>query len=270
MTFLYNEIRKRGNFMKKFLSILLCSLLVISLSGCSNKLLEVYPEIEQDFDKGDYDTLTELSEDYSLSYDELRSSFASNKTTNVLDQAFTLFSEEGEVFDLSSSSDEHTIYITFNFKNTQSKSSVTSTIQCSLNKENNSIQSYSFKYTDYDTWKGIGGTIIQGMEGFEEYRDGREIFNNLAEPDNANESKSLYEKEKIFDYQNDHFFICKDNVITMYSSRDLVPKGYTMYSVYMDNQIKQNRKDLDELEDQLNDYSEDLNTINDALKSSYD
>lgn len=241
--------------MKKFLSILLCSLLVIPLSGCSNKLLEVYPEIEQDFDKSDYDALTELSKDYSLSYEEIKENYAVSLLPDfkksVEDNDLGVVTLEN-IF-----SDNEYSYVIYSVEKEMDWGNPTANLTFKIDKENN-INSIEYAEDDYF----YGYDILNVVEGNKPDNDS--VYNIYKSM-----NRDMYIENKIYKESENFYYTPSGNGrIILYTNIDDIPDEYVSFSKYSSEYDFQAEKDLENLRDNIQDVEDAFNTMDDAMKAS--
>lgn len=244
--------------MKKFLSILLCSLLIVPLSGCSNKILEVYPEIEQDFDKSDFDTLTELSEDYSLSYEELKENYA---VSLLPDFKKSVEDNDLGVVTLDNIfSDNEYSYVVYSVEKEMEWGNPTANLTFKIDKENNinTIEYTDNRYPyDDEIINIIEGNNIDDERGHNTYEllsSEHSIENNIYQHGNNNEKY--------------YYLPLNDDTIQIYANENDIPEGYVSSNDYWDNTIRKADKDLDKLKNNIDDVEDAFNTMDDAMRAS--
>lgn len=240
--------------MKKFLSILLCSLLIVPLSGCSNKLIETYPEIEEDFNKKDYDKLAELSDEYSLSYDELKEKFATELTSD--------FKSKIEDNDLGTvtldeiSSNEDATTIQYSIKKEMQFGDTSANISFAFDNENNLIN-IEYKDNDYR----YGGELINIIEG-------KEPDNDLGDKIMSSMKRGINYDNKVYKESDNFYYIHQDDSIKIFSNLEDIPEDYVSMYEYGENMERETEKDMQELRDNVKDVEEAFDTMDNAMKES--
>lgn len=253
--------------MNKFLKFLSCLLIAIPLCGCSNKLLETYPKIEEDFNKQDFDALSEMSDDFTLSYDELKEAYANNVIQNsIQDNLSRLEEEEGSIENISSASDENYNIISFDFTETYEGVSNTSNVTCYISKNDNTLSKYTFTYDNYDNFRGIGTHIIEYLEAIDDSHDAYSLFEDLAELDRDGENISI--DAKVYRELNGHYYTSEDNLITMYQDYESVPDDFQSHQSYTDDYLRETDKKIEELRDNIEDVEEAYDVMDEAMKES--
>lgn len=252
--------------MNKFLKFLSCLLIAIPLYGCSNKLLETYPKIEEDFNKQDFDALSEMSDDFTLSYDELKEAYANIVIQNSIQDSLSGLKEEGSIENISSASDENYNIVSFDFTETYEGVSNTSNVTCYINKSDDTLSKYTFTYDNYDDFCGIGTYIIGYLEGIGDSHDAYSLFGDLAELDD--DGKNISIDEKVYRELNDHYYTSEGNLITMYQDYESIPEDFQSYHSYTDNYLREVDKKIEDLRDNITDVEEAYNVMDDAMKES--
>lgn len=243
--------------MKKILSILLCSLLIFPLSGCSNKLIEAYPEIEDDFNKKDYDKLAELSNEYSLSYDELKEKFATELTSGFKSKVED--NDLGAVtLDKISSSDDKTVV---KYSVTKERDWGTTGFSLTYNfDKNNSIKSIEYKENKYN----FDGEIFNILEGnnIDDTR-GDNIYSSVS--DEKQLENNIYIHSSVDNY---YYLPQENNIITLYANKEDLPEKYISQEEYFDGVIRQADKDLKKMRDHVGEVEGAFGVMDDAMRES--
>ena len=245
----------REGIMKKILSILLCSLLIVPLSGCSNKLIDTYPEIEKDFNKKDYDKLAELSDEYSLSYDELKEKFATELTSD--------FKSKIEDNDLGTvtldeiSSNEDATTIKYTIEKEMQFGNTSANIDFEFDNENN-INNITYKGDKYV----YDDEIINIIEG-------NKIDDDLGEKIASSMERGINHDNKVYKESEKFYYIHQDDdSVKIFSNKDDIPEDYISMQQYGDEVIRQADKDLQELRDNVTDVEEAFGIMDDAMRES--
>lgn len=251
---------------KNIKKLLFCLLIAMPLYGCSNQLLETYPEIESDFNEQDYNKLSELSESFALSYNELKEAYANNVIQNSIQDNLSGLKEEGSIENISSASDENYNIVSFDFTETYEGISNTSNVTCYINKSDDTLSKYTFTYDNYDDFCGIGTYIIGYLEGIGDSHDAYSLFGDLAELDDDGENISI--DEKVYRELNDHYYTSENNLITMYQDYESIPEDFQSYNSYTDNYLREVDKKIEDLRDNITDVEEAYGVMDDAMRES--
>ena len=241
--------------MKKFLCIFLCAMLIVPLSGCSNKLIETYPEIEEDFNKKDYDKLTELSDEYSLSYDDLKEKFATELTSD--------FKSKVEENDLG----------TVTMDKISSKEDTT-TIQYSIEKEMQFGDTFANISFEFDNENNINNITYKGNKYVYDNEliniiEGKELDDDLGDKIMSSMERGINHDNKVYKESDNFYYIHQsDDSIKIFSDLEDIPEDYISMYEYGENMERETEKDMQELRDNVKDVEEAFDTMNDAMKES--
>lgn len=254
--------------MKKFLNILLCSLLVVPLSGCSKSINEIYPEAKKDFNQIDHDAILELSENGSLSYEDVCDKFIQENMDSNYTKEFDYIKDNLSLNNPKVHTKENTLSFSYNMS--IEKYDIEGTIHFIIDREGNKLSKI---YFDSKPEWGSGNAAVINIIEYNEMlnSDGLEIYNKI--------SSDQYKDNKLYLYTNGHYYApVANNEITIYTnSEKLEEDGYTSEKQY----YKQKYEDLDiPSEEELNqitedakegvkEFKEDWEELNGAIESSY-
>lgn len=241
--------------MKKILSILLCSLLIVPLSGCSNKLIEAYPKIKEDFNEKDYDKLAELSDECSLSYDELKEKFATELTSDFKSKIED--NDLGTVILDEISSNEDATTIKYTIEKEMQFGNTSANIDFEFDSENN-INNITYK----------GDKYVYDDE-FINIIEEKDLDDNLGKNIMRSMERGINHDNKVYNESEKFYYIHQDDdSIKIFSNLDDVPKEYVSIYEYGENMQRETEEDMQELRDNIKNVEEAFGIMDDAMRES--
>lgn len=217
--------------MKKFLLLIA---LCFALTGCSAPITDNYPEIENDFLESDYNQLKELSEEESLSYDELCQKYVESNLNKDTYEIIDNIKNIGSLSNIKCKKTKDKFTVSYDFEDEENKSTITLTTD---------TDSYSLKNITFDTsnLKVFPiRNIIEMIEGNED--NARKIYSSITSSSNI--------ENKIYAKSSKYYYLpIENNEVRIYTSLSDIDKSYQSTTSYFDKKIDENEKTIKELED---------------------
>lgn len=217
--------------MKKFLLLIA---LCFALTGCSAPITDNYPEIENDFLESDYDQLKELSEEESLSYDELCQKYVESNLNKDTYEIIDNIKNIGSLSNIKCKKTKDKFTVSYDFEDEENKSTITLTTD---------TDSYSLKNITFDT-SNLKVFIIENLINIlEENEDNaRKIYSSITSSSNI--------ENKIYAKSSKYYYLpIENNEVRIYTSLSDIDKSYQSTTSYFDKKIDENEKTIKELED---------------------
>lgn len=243
-------------------------MLIVPLSGCSQSITDKFPEVLDDFNELDYEALTNISKNKEMSYKELCDAFIQENMDKDFKKTFKYIKENLNLENPSIFTKEKTL--SFSYDMSFEKYNIDGNIHFIVSRENSKLSKIYFDYNP--EWKFGNAAIINIIERKEFLNSmGLEIYNKI--------SNDTYKTNKVYIRENGHYYApIENNEITMYTNTDILENdGYIsekeFYEKMYDESGIMSEEEVDKIvEDTKNDvkqFKEDWNEINDAIKSSY-
>lgn len=214
--------------------ILLLIALCFALTGCSAPITDNYPEIENDFLESDYDQLKELSEEESLSYDELCQKYVESNLNKDTYKIIDNIKNIGSLSNIKCKKTKDKFTVSYDFEDEENKSTITLTTD---------TDSYSLKNITFDT-SNLKAYIIESLiNTLEENEDNSsKIYSSITSSNNI--------ENKIYAKSSKYYYLpIENNEVRVYTSLSDIDKSYQSTTSYFDKKIDENEKTIKELED---------------------
>lgn len=231
--------------MKKLMLSFISFIMVIILAGCSsNSILEKYPQAEKDFTDSDYNQLETISNDGSLSYEELCKKYVeTNLPTTTLDIIDRL-RDVSEVNNLSCKKTDEEFLVSYDlmFKDIHNigVGDMHTTIKFISDPVNFNLKKITYDVSElqYEPKTLIVSSIENNKEGCE---------NIVSSTQNENKIKN-----KIYTISTKYYYMPIENETeTIIINVDDIDESYQSNSEYLDNQLEEFDNQIDELEKSL-------------------
>lgn len=231
--------------MKKILLAIIIFGFTFVITACSNSsILKNYPEVEKDFSKSDYNKLEELSEDGSISYEELCQKYVESSLPESTLKMINNLKELSEVSNLSCNKDEESLTISYDlmFKDVHNigVGDMHTTIEFISDPVNFNLKKITYDVSELQHEPKT--FIISSIENSKE--DSDKILRSTQDEERI--------KNKIYTISANYYYMPIENKTeTIIINIDDIDKSYQSYDEYMDKQIEEFDNQIDELEKSL-------------------
>lgn len=231
---------------KNFYTIIFSIFIILFMTGCTNSFVKNYPDISDNFAETEQKQLSKLCEDGNVSEDDLYDKLISSLPDEKLTSIYKNIQDVGKVNITDCMSDEN--YINFTLEillNRDGLPETSTTLIFNYSKPEEKLE--SIKDLQNGLWYGYSYCLLySAIESNDDDSKALDIAGGL--------NNEEYIENKIY-YSSNNTYYCpnQDGSYTIYFDlNDAIDAGYTSFTNYMDNEIKENEENLEELQDNLN------------------
>lgn len=210
--------------------------MAIGITGCSNKIIEEYPEVKSDFTKEDYKELNSLSNNGQLSYEELCNEFIKNNADEEVNRIIKELSTIGELSNLTCKKTDNKFVFSYDYEIEDGKTTTTFTTD---------VKEFKIKNINFNS-KGLKFTAVDDM--VEIIEGNKDIANKI----NSSINTDFNIENRIYASSKKYFYLpIENNEVRIFSSKNDIDSKYKSSTEFWNNQLEENEKDIDELEESL-------------------
>lgn len=236
--------------MKKLLTIILFMFFALQLSGCSSDIAEKYPQVKEDFLESDYKELEKMSDNESLSYEELCQKYIEANTNKEFLKTIDEIKSFSEISNLKCKHTKEALDVSFKITFADDYIDLPEP----LKPVENMSTVISFKFKDnminYFTYDSNRINYIQNQKIIASIDHGQEERSIVLSWDSK-----LNIENKIYYHSNNYYYLpfesFENKIVNAYLKEGDMPEGYVTSSYYWDKQLEENEKILDELQENL-------------------
>lgn len=234
--FTYKVYEKEGDNMKKYLTVVLMMVVLVGLSGCSEGIIEQYPQIEEDFTEEDYNDLRELSNNGKLSYEDLCQEFINTKVDKKINKIIDDLKTIGKTSNWECEKEKKQFDFSFDFTTEEG------TIEFEFKTD---TKKYDLKSICFDCDSISYDNLIKIISIFE---GNGEFASNIY----SSISRSSNISDKIYAESSNFYYLPIENdKIRVYTSKYDFDETYKSSKEYWENKINENEEQIKELEKDL-------------------